>query len=161
MTLSARTALAGTGPDAAPSLISLRGVDASRLVLVNVGLARCRFADAYNLDQLHFEGNRSRFADPPRRLRVRGRIPVWRYTRRQILAEEWDSRTQRRRLAWTPQHIEPCPALDPERLLTLYRQLRKAQEDAKNEPGAADFYYGEMEMCPARCQHARRGKGSY
>jgi len=28
----------------------------------------------------------------------------------------------------------------------LYRQLRKAQEDAKNEPGAADFYYGEMEM---------------
>ena len=34
----------------------------------------------------------------------------------------------------------------PERLAGLYRQLRKAQEDAKNEPGAADFYYGEMEM---------------
>jgi hypothetical protein len=34
----------------------------------------------------------------------------------------------------------------PERLAALYRQLRKAQEDAKNEPGAADFYYGEMEM---------------
>jgi len=36
--------------------------------------------------------------------------------------------------------------LPPERLAVLYRQLRKAQEDAKNEPGAADFYYGEMEM---------------
>ena len=24
--------------------------------------------------------------------------------------------------------------------------IRKAQEDNKNEPGAADFYYGEMEM---------------
>ncbi len=34
----------------------------------------------------------------------------------------------------------------PELLVGLYRQLRKAQEDAKNEPGAADFYYGEMEM---------------
>jgi len=25
-------------------------------------------------------------------------------------------------------------------------ELRKGLEDAKNEPGAADFYYGEMEM---------------
>ncbi|MFE9067767.1 hypothetical protein [Streptomyces violaceusniger] len=25
-------------------------------------------------------------------------------------------------------------------------QLRKAREDARGEPGAADFYYGEMEM---------------
>jgi hypothetical protein len=28
----------------------------------------------------------------------------------------------------------------------LYRALRKAREDAKDEPGAADFYYGEMEL---------------
>jgi hypothetical protein len=27
----------------------------------------------------------------------------------------------------------------------LYRALRKSFEDSKNEPGAADFYYGEME----------------
>jgi hypothetical protein len=31
-------------------------------------------------------------------------------------------------------------------LATLYRELRKGREDAKDEPGAADFYYGEMEM---------------
>ena len=31
-------------------------------------------------------------------------------------------------------------------LAGLYRALRKAREDAKDEPGAADFYYGEMEM---------------
>lgn len=36
--------------------------------------------------------------------------------------------------------------LAPEHLASLYRSLRKAQEDSKNEPGAADFYYGEMEM---------------
>jgi hypothetical protein len=34
----------------------------------------------------------------------------------------------------------------PEHVAPLYRALRKAQEDAKDEPGAADFYYGEMEM---------------
>jgi hypothetical protein len=28
----------------------------------------------------------------------------------------------------------------------VYRGLRKGREDAKDEPGAADFYYGEMEM---------------
>ncbi|MEW2107416.1 hypothetical protein OH709_00735 [Streptomyces cellulosae] len=28
----------------------------------------------------------------------------------------------------------------------MYRALRKAFEDGKHEPGAADFYYGEMEM---------------
>jgi hypothetical protein len=27
-----------------------------------------------------------------------------------------------------------------------YRALRKGREDRKDEPGAADFYYGEMEM---------------
>jgi hypothetical protein len=34
----------------------------------------------------------------------------------------------------------------PERLEVLYRQLRASLEVARNEPGAADFYYGEMEM---------------
>jgi hypothetical protein len=36
--------------------------------------------------------------------------------------------------------------LSPDRLAELYRSLRKAREDSKDEPGAADFYYGEMEM---------------
>jgi hypothetical protein len=34
----------------------------------------------------------------------------------------------------------------PARLAALYRELRKGREDAKDEPGAADFYYGECEM---------------
>ena len=28
----------------------------------------------------------------------------------------------------------------------MYRALRKGREDVKDKPGAADFYYGEMEM---------------
>jgi len=31
-------------------------------------------------------------------------------------------------------------------LAASYRELRKGREDAKDEPGAADFYYGECEM---------------
>jgi hypothetical protein len=36
--------------------------------------------------------------------------------------------------------------LTPGLVASLYRALRKGREDAKDEPGAADFYYGEMEM---------------
>lgn len=36
--------------------------------------------------------------------------------------------------------------MEPARLAALYRELRKGREDAKDEPGAADFYYGECEM---------------
>ena len=43
----------------------------------------------------------------------------------------------------------------------MYRALRKGREDAKDEPGAADFYYGEMEMRRhARGRDGGRGGGS-
>ncbi|MEU8909233.1 hypothetical protein [Streptomyces mirabilis] len=45
-----------------------------------------------------------------------------------------------------PHHADPARTPDPEDVAALYRQLRKAFEDGKNEPGAADFYYGECEM---------------
>jgi hypothetical protein len=35
---------------------------------------------------------------------------------------------------------------DADRLAKVYRALRKGREDESNAPGAADFYYGEMEM---------------
>jgi hypothetical protein len=36
--------------------------------------------------------------------------------------------------------------VDAAQVASLYRSLRKGREDNKDEPGAADFYYGEMEM---------------
>jgi hypothetical protein len=36
--------------------------------------------------------------------------------------------------------------LTPNQIAALYRSLRKGSEDRSNQPGAADFYYGEMEM---------------
>ncbi|MFF8931488.1 hypothetical protein ACF1AO_29950 [Streptomyces longwoodensis] len=81
------------------------------------------------------------------------------WTRRRTLAEEHHWRAQSTSEAvpldpslsprqWRPgpHHPDPARTLDPEDVAALYRQLRKAFEDGKNEPGAADFYYGECEM---------------
>jgi hypothetical protein len=57
----------------------------------------------------------ARFAIPGKR---------WRVRRRMLAEEEKES---------------------PARVAALYRALRKSFEDSKNEAGAGDFYYGEME----------------
>lgn len=145
--IAAAPASASHGPPGpVPELASMHDVDASFVSLVNVSMAGCRFAGAYNLDQLRFEGSDCRFAGPPARLSTRPPFAVLHNSRRQVLAEEWDWRSRRRRFPWRVPPGQPRQPLEPERILSLYRQLRKAQEDAKNEPGAADFYYGEMEM---------------
>ena len=68
--------------------------------------------------------------------------------RRRVIAEELQWREAHARSHDEPKDSE---ATDPEFLPAvgiagIYRDLRKGLEDAKNEPGAADFYYGEMEM---------------
>jgi hypothetical protein len=50
--------------------------------------------------------------------------------------------------------------LTPVQVAALYRELRKGREDAKDEPGAADFYHGEVDMRrhaqQEQAQHERR-----
>jgi Pentapeptide repeats (9 copies) len=157
--------------DAQPRLLSLRGVDVATLTLRELNLAACLFHGAHHLDQLRIEGARP-FADTPGAWRLqlgRWRVPIWRrWSRRQTLAEEhrWRaefSRPRPARWSWidrptwhstatqTPRWVvertgQRVQQLGPDRLAVLYRALRRAQEDSKNQPGAADFYYGEMEM---------------
>ncbi|TMQ94747.1 hypothetical protein ETD83_23625 [Actinomadura soli] len=100
-------------------------------------LTQCRFAGLQRADQIVLDG-RCAFADGPR-------------GRRRVLAEEhhWRATQASGRPPGTGgwrRLPEPAEVMGPARLEVLYRQLRKALEDAKNEPGAADFYYGEMEM---------------
>src|SRR5262249_53148893 len=38
------------------------------------------------------------------------------------------------------------PPATPGEVAKVYRSLRRSREEARDEPGAADFYYGEMEM---------------
>jgi uncharacterized protein YjbI with pentapeptide repeats len=135
---------------ARPRLVSVRQAAIENLTLGNIDLRACRFSGAHGLDQLRIEADCDFAAQPPAR----------RYTRRQTLAEEHHWRAGRTR-GWHPPECQPPEWLErdaPVRVLTpanigsLYRLLRKALEDRKDEPGAADFYYGEMEM---RRHHAR------
>ncbi|WP_369212003.1 pentapeptide repeat-containing protein [Streptomyces flavofungini] len=129
-------------------LMSVDGVDAAHLALKDIDLSQCRFAGAVHLDQLKVDGWCT-FAASPRGWSPR--FPWW-WSRRNTLAEEhhWRARRTRRPSGVTPRAWTAAPQEAPElkaaAVAALYRQLRKSLEDGKNEPDAADFYYGECEM---------------
>ena len=130
-----------------PRLLSLCRADVAGLRVNNVDLQACRFNGAHNLDKLRIEG------EP-----LFGRTRGWWRARRRTLAEEQQWRARRpgrwQPGGWYPRTCQPPAspeaeqpeALAPVQLAALYRDLRKGREDVKDEPGAADFYYGEMEM---------------
>ena len=100
----------------------------------------------HNLDRLRVEG-------APLFARTTG----WWRARRKTLAEEQHWRTSRpgrwRQAGGIPRSVPASgipqsrgAGVEPVRLAALYRELRKGREDAKDEPGAADFYYGVCEM---------------
>jgi uncharacterized protein YjbI with pentapeptide repeats len=155
-----------------PKLIDIVGTNVANLTLSGADLSACRFAGAFNLDQLRING-------PLQLVETVG----WR-ARRKVLAEEhvWRfSRLRRRSEQWYPEACRPIawpmPRVPDEshsthrrdrqlpeqrdsrdyawrkkgrdeglEIAAIYRALRKGLEDSKDEPGAADFYYGEMEM---------------
>jgi uncharacterized protein YjbI with pentapeptide repeats len=126
-----------------PSLLSARRADVAGLTLANIDLRACRFAGAHHLDQLRVEGE-PHFAPTPR---------GWRWTKRQTLAEEHHWRNSHGASAWYPPAcqlppwaVEELSPPHPIEVAALYRALRKGREGDKDQPGAADFYYGEMEM---------------
>ncbi|WHT21890.1 pentapeptide repeat-containing protein [Crossiella sp. CA-258035] len=132
-----------------PQLLSVQETDVSQLTLADVDLRWCRFTGAHQLDKLRLEG-RSPFNRPPGWQTGLAWPPVWRWTSRRVLAEEHPWRARRRKSGgWTKALPDldgvEGPPVGPERLAVVYRSLRKAFEDGKNEAGAGDFYYGEME----------------
>jgi len=77
------------------------------------------------------------------------------FTRRRVVEEEIRWRRVHTR-GWGPSPPvgpAPIPALE---IAGIYRDLRKGLEDTKDEPGAADFYYGEMEMRRLAARERRR-----
>ncbi|WLQ53676.1 pentapeptide repeat-containing protein (plasmid) [Streptomyces poriferorum] len=140
----AEGALAGA-PDAGVRLASMRGVDAAHLVLADVDLSRCLFTGTVHLDQLRLEGTCT-FDTVPSGTTWRHGHPV-RFTQRSTLAEEhhWRAGQPTAVPGWNTAVFNAGHA-GPAQLAPVYRALRKSYEDSKNEPGAADFYFGEMEM---------------
>ncbi|WP_415940316.1 hypothetical protein [Streptomyces sp. 039-1] len=126
-------------------MASLRGVDAAHLVLADVDLSECLFTGTVHLDQLGLEGACS-FAKVPSRTRWRRWHPL-RFTERRTLAEEhhWRANRPTAPQGWNVA-VFGAGHVGPAQLAAVYRALRKTFEDGKNEPWAADFYYGEMEM---------------
>ena len=130
-----------------PRLVSICRADVAGLRLADVDLRACQFVGAHNLDRLRIES-------APLFARTTG----WWRARRKTLAEEQHWRAHRpgrwQSAGWYPRACQPPQSpkaeaprvLEPARLAALYRELRKGREDAKDEPGAADFYYGECEM---------------
>ncbi|MEU2004496.1 pentapeptide repeat-containing protein [Rhodococcus sp. NPDC019627] len=119
------------------SVMSLSRANVGNLVISGIALGECSFAGAHELDKMRIDEKCSF-----------GWTPEWSwrrpFTRRRVIVEE---------IRWRQVHTkgwgeagpseELLPALE---IAGIYRDLRKGLEDAKNEPGAADFYYGEMEM---------------
>jgi uncharacterized protein YjbI with pentapeptide repeats len=151
-----------------PRLISVRRAMVENLAVSGVDLSQCRFAGAHGLDRLRLEGE-SEFATSPASPESWSPLRPWpprrRWTPRIVLAEErlwrhgrevddadWDNPSP-----WFPETLmrPERSAEDPAEIATIYRALRKGREDSRDEPGAADFYYGEMEMR----RHARRKPG--
>jgi uncharacterized protein YjbI with pentapeptide repeats len=135
-------------PYGTPRLLSVWGADVAGLTVGAVDLQACRFVDAHHLDQLRAEG--SNFPNTPR---------GWRWTKRRTIAEEHQWRASENHQGWYGPENQPPDWLElkeltpgqgglllPGEIAPLYRDLRKGLEDKKDEPGAADFYYGEMEM---------------
>jgi hypothetical protein len=122
---------------------SLSGVDAGRLVLNDVDLASCTFTGAVHLDQLSL--GHVTFHTSPKGLLHRWKWRHVHWTQRPTLIEEHYWRASKPSNGWK-QAPPGAKLAKPSGLAPLYRQLRKALEDAKNQPDAAGFYYGEMEM---------------
>jgi uncharacterized protein YjbI with pentapeptide repeats len=127
-----------------PRIVTVREADVDGLFLAGVDLRACRVVGTRNLDRLRV-GSGCEFARSPR-----GR----RWAKREVLAEEHLWRAARSRGGdWNPPDchapawVRDADAVPPPGVIAeLYRDLRKAREDHKDEPGAASFYYGEMEM---------------
>ncbi|MER6187731.1 pentapeptide repeat-containing protein [Streptomyces sp. NPDC001652] len=131
--------------DPSVRVASLRGVDAAHLVLSDLDLSGCLFAGTVHLDQLRLEGACT-FDTAPSAVHWR-RWPPLRFTERRVLAEEhhWRASQPGAVRGWNVAVLGAGRA-GPLQLAPVYRALRKAFEDGKHEPGAADFYYAEMEM---------------
>lgn len=132
------------GADAPGLLSSLRGTRLESLTLRGLDLRGCSFGEAHALEDVVISGG-DQLALAPR--------PFSWSARREVIVDEVDfrHRAELARRPWGPArwHREggsQTPDRRPEAIAETYRALRHGRERSSDAPGAADFYYGEMEM---------------
>lgn len=121
-----------------PKLLSARGADLSGVLVSGLDVRPLRFEGAEGIDALRIESGNA-FEHAPRGARAH----------REVIAEEHAMHAPG--AGWYPAPVQAPGAVGPPavgtvELARIYRGLRKAREDSRDAPGAADFYYGEMEM---------------
>ncbi|MFI8198254.1 pentapeptide repeat-containing protein [Streptomyces sp. NPDC085942] len=132
-----------------PSISTFRGADLSNLTLVDIDLSKCYFIESHNLDKVIMDGDVRFASTPPKRITWKNPIQSRFWTTRKVVVEEqhWRANTDESR-DWPMPRRSPSARkpMTAESVANVYRSLRRSQEESKNQPGAADFYYGEMEM---------------
>jgi uncharacterized protein YjbI with pentapeptide repeats len=133
-----------------PRVVSMRRAKVAQLTISQLDLGACRFVGAHGLDQLRIE--QCRFSQPPQRGHL---FALRRWMRRLTIAEEHHLRREAKPgwRGWYEDDTKPPAWLEETdvapaagQIAAVYRALRKGREDSRDEPGAGDFYYGEMEM---------------
>lgn len=120
-------------------LTSLSGTNCDGLTFSGLDLSHTKFIGAANVDRLVVSGQFTLNS-----------TSGW-HARRKYLFEEAMVRTpasssKQWKLNSAEGEHTTLSSIEPRELAAVYRSLRKGREDQKDEPGSADFYYGEMEM---------------
>jgi hypothetical protein len=135
-----------------PTVRSLRDADAGAMTFAHISMEHCLFYGAHDLGAMTLESSVA-FSRPPTALHSRRRCiadeVVWRASRPGIGGWLWKKRLRKEQPADRPDRvpvIAPAKIPAPAQIAIVYRQLRRSLESRADQPGAADFYYGEMEM---------------
>ncbi|BCB85849.1 hypothetical protein Psuf_031620 [Phytohabitans suffuscus] len=118
-------------------LTSLSRTNLENFTFVGLDFSRTSLTGSVNLEKIRIQGQ-FRFLRSPRFFG----------TGREAIFDEAVFRASRR-IGWRWRRHASTNASrhdNPQAVAGSYRALRKNREDSKDEPGGADFYYGEMEM---------------
>ena len=141
-------------PEQSARIIALANADAGKMTFAEADMTTCPVYGAHGIGDIDIEPS-VRF----------DRCPWWAARRRYIVDElAWRARGNRlNRIGWDTRSIQfgprpeprkrkqppPPPWVPPRRasqVAAAYRDLRRSFEARSDMPGAADFYYGEMQM---------------
>lgn len=141
-----------SGDSSEPEILELVDADAGKMSFARVNMTRCAFYGAHDLGNIDVEST------------VRFPMSPWWAGRRRFIADEFAWRTQaggRHKWGWNlpgvrvgsttqlardkPREVQ-LPELSASQVAATYRELRRSLEAKSDMSGAADFYFGEMEM---------------